>query len=99
MSEWEVLSSGIAKDASTEREYYQIIDFDIAITTISGDQTKAGAGIFAGGFGLGAQGIIENKDSSVSRMKFAIPVLFPKQSVPPETPISHLPDVPTERCK
>jgi hypothetical protein len=53
------------------------IDFDIAVTTTTTDEAKAGMGIFVAPFSIGAQGKIEGKNSNVSRIKFTINVIFP----------------------
>jgi hypothetical protein len=40
---------------------------------------KAGAGIFVGGLGVGAQGSSQAASSSVSRIKFSVSVFFPDE--------------------
>lgn len=57
----------------------QYIDFDVAVTTIEGTGTKGGIGIFVGPVGIGAQGKSDSSNTSVSRIKFSIPVEFPIQ--------------------
>ena len=55
----------------------QIIEFDVAVTTTEGTQTKGGVGIFVGPVGLGSQGQSDAGRSSISHIKFSIPVLLP----------------------
>jgi hypothetical protein len=77
----------------------QFVGFDIAITAVSGDQTKGGIGIFVSGITLGVSGQTEFKDSSVSRMKFKLPVFLPIQTVPLKQPASQLHDIPAEKSR
>ena len=56
----------------------QQIDFDVAVTTTEGTETKGGIGIFVGPIGLGSQGKSDAINSSSSRIKFSIPILLPK---------------------
>jgi hypothetical protein len=60
----------------------QEIDFDIAVTTTEGTKTKGGIGIFVGPVGLGSQGQLDSTNSSMSRIKFKVPMLLPAQIVP-----------------
>ena len=55
------------------------IEFDVAITVSEGDSAKAGVGIFVGEIGIGAQGKSSGMNSTVSRIKFSLPILFPHQ--------------------
>lgn len=55
------------------------VEFDIAITTSEGKGTKGGIGIFVGPIGVGAQGKSDSSNSSISRIKFSVPVVFPTQ--------------------
>ena len=57
----------------------QQIEFDVAVTTAEGAQAKGGLGIFVAGVGMGTQGQIESKDSTVSRVKFSVLVVLPRQ--------------------
>ncbi len=57
----------------------QMIEFDVAVTTIEGTATKGGIGVFVGAIGLGSQGQSTATNQSVSRIKFSVPVVFPKQ--------------------
>jgi len=54
-----------------------LIDFDVAVTTSEGTETKGGVGVFVGPVGLGSQGKSAAENLSVSRIKFSIPVVIP----------------------
>ena len=55
----------------------EVIEFDIAVTTTEGTETKGGIGVFVGAFGLGSQGRSEAQNSSVTKIKFSVPIVFP----------------------
>lgn len=64
---------------STERlrDHTQNVEFDIAVTT---EQTKSGkgeAGIKVFSASVGAKGEVASGHSSVSRIKFAVPIVAP----------------------
>lgn len=68
-----------APDALLDKEtgrLPQVIDFDVAVTTSEGTQTKGSAGIFVGAIGIGAQGLSDHGTASVSRIRFRVPVLL-----------------------
>src|SRR6266436_4095859 len=50
-------------------EIAQLIDFDVAVTTMEGTETKGGIGVFVGAVGLGSQGKSDASNTSVSRIK------------------------------
>lgn len=56
----------------------QMIDFDVAVTTIEGTETKGGIGVFVGPVGLGSQGKTDASNTSSSRIKFAVPIFLPR---------------------
>ena len=57
--------------------FAETVHFDIAVTVTEGTESKAGIGIFAGAVGLGAKGATAAETSSVSRLKFNVPIAFP----------------------
>src|SRR5947209_8347157 len=61
------------------RDVAHSIDFDVAVTTTEGKQTKGGIGVVAGIFALGSQGQSNANGESVSRIKFTIPVVLPTE--------------------
>ncbi|MCP5489319.1 MAG: hypothetical protein H7A43_11810 [Verrucomicrobia bacterium] len=54
------------------------IEFDVAVTTTEGTETKGGVGVFVGPIGLGSQGKSDASNTSCSRIKFSVPVFLPK---------------------
>jgi hypothetical protein len=55
----------------------QNVDFDVAVTATEGTDKKGGVGVFVLGFGLGAQGATSVSNSSVSRIRFTVPIFYP----------------------
>ena len=55
----------------------ETIEFDVAVTVTEGTQTKGGIGIFTGFVGLGSHGQSDALNSSVTRLKFVVPVALP----------------------
>ena len=53
------------------------VEFDIAVTAVDGKETKGGIGIVVGAIGLGSQGRSEERNTSISRIKFKVPIAFP----------------------
>jgi len=58
----------------------QIIGFDIAITASEGTATRGGVGVVAGVFTLGSAGSSQDSNTTVSRVKFSVPVVLPTQA-------------------
>ena len=56
----------------------QIVQFDVALTVVEGKGTKGGIGVFAGAINLGSAGQSQSESSSVSRVKFCVPVVLPR---------------------
>jgi len=54
------------------------INFDVAVTASDGDSSKAKIGVVSGIFNAGAEGQTETKNSSVTRIKFSVPITYPK---------------------
>ena len=63
----------------------ETVDFDVAVTVTEGTQTKGGIGVCTGIVGLGSQGQSEAANSSVSRLRFAVPLVLPSTPNPRET--------------
>jgi len=53
------------------------VEFDVAVTVTEGKKTKGGIGVFAAGIGVGAQGQSDAAKSSLSRIKFSVPLMLP----------------------
>jgi hypothetical protein len=60
----------------------QKVEFDVAVSASTGSATKGGIGIMVGAIGLGSQGKSESRDSSVSRIKFQVPMVLPMENAP-----------------
>lgn len=56
----------------------QFIDFEVMIGKLDGTEGKVGLGVFLAGISIGAQGKAEIENQSVNKIKFTIPVIFPK---------------------
>lgn len=57
----------------------QEVEFNVAVTTAEGASKKGGIGVFVGPVAAGAQGRSESTSSSVSRIRFKVPILLPRQ--------------------
>ena len=55
----------------------QVVHFDVALTTTEGTGTKGGIGVFVGAVALGSAGQSRNEATSVSRVKFSVPLTLP----------------------
>lgn len=55
----------------------QVVQFDVALTVVEGTGTKGGIGVFSGAINLGSSGQSNNETSSVSHVKFSIPLRLP----------------------
>ena len=55
----------------------QNVEFDVAVTASEGTGTRGGIGVFVGAFALGSQGQSQSQNSSLSRIKFIVPVTLP----------------------
>jgi hypothetical protein len=62
---------------SNKGSIIQHVDFDVAVTASEGTGTKAGVGVIAGAFNLGASGQSNQENQTVSRIKFSVPVTLP----------------------
>ena len=61
------------------------IEFDVAVTAVEGTEKKGGIGVVAGVFGIGGQSASNMTNSSVSRIKFGVPVVLPATPNPRES--------------
>jgi len=64
-------------------DYYRNISFDVAVTVDESKQKEGKAGITVWSIGAGVGGKTESSSSTVSRIKFEIPIALPKGSQPP----------------
>jgi hypothetical protein len=56
------------------------VEFDVAVTVAEGTATKAGIGLIVGPVTLGTTGQSANQNSTVSRIKFEVPVAWPENA-------------------
>jgi hypothetical protein len=54
------------------------VQFDVALTVTEGTGTKGGIGIFAGAVNLGSSGQSRAENTSISHVKFSVPLRLPK---------------------
>ena len=62
-----------------KRQFGQLIEFDVSVTTAESEEAKGGIGLFAGAIGFGSQAQFEGSRSDLARVRFQIPVIFPVQ--------------------
>ena len=55
----------------------QNVEFDVAVTVNETMEAKGGAGLLVATIGLGARAEIGSTDTTVHRIKFAVPVVLP----------------------
>jgi hypothetical protein len=60
----------------------QKIEFDVAVTASAGKETKSGIGIMVSSITVGSQGKSESQNSSVSRIRFSVPMVLPMEDAP-----------------
>jgi len=56
-----------------------LVEFDVAVAVLEGNEIKAGVGIFAAAIGFGSQAQSEDTASTITKIKFSIPVFLPTQ--------------------
>ncbi len=64
--------------AASARLKSTIVDFDVAITAEDNNKVEGSAGIKVIAVQFGAKGETSSKDSTVSRVQFAVPLLLPE---------------------
>lgn len=74
----DALSANVDEVYMANRQFIGLIKFEVALTSAEEREGKGGIGVWLGNFGVGAQGKTDSKDQSVTNIKFAIPVQFPK---------------------
>jgi len=65
-------------DADTGQLLRDVL-FDVAVTFTEETAKEGGAGIFVASIGVGVKGTSDTSSSSVSRVKFSVPVALPIQ--------------------
>lgn len=64
--------------SSSARLKSTIVDFDIALTVEESSKSSGSGGVKVVGIGANMQGESSSKDTKVSRIQFAIPILLPE---------------------
>jgi len=67
----------LRKDKEIDR-LVQVVDFDVAVQVDESKGTKGGIGIVVAGLALGSQGQSASGQTSQSRIKFSVPMMFPQ---------------------
>lgn len=62
-----------------------MVEFDVAVTSSEGTETKGGIAVVSGLISLGSQGKSQENSQSVSRIKFKVPVSLPSLEENDET--------------
>ena len=57
-------------------KWIHLVDFDVAVSVDKSTETKGGLGLFVGPVALGTQGQSNTDNSSVSRIKFQVPIAY-----------------------
>jgi hypothetical protein len=70
-------STGKILQVKNREDAARDIEFDVAVTTCDGTQTKGGVGIVVGPVALGSQGQSKGEREQTSRIRFCIPVILP----------------------
>ena len=55
----------------------ELVEFDVVVSAEEGSEKNGKAGISVGSIGIGVGGKVQNNNSSESRIKFSIPMVFP----------------------
>ena len=61
---------------SSSGKWIHMVDFDVAVTVAESTETKGGIGLFVGPVVLGSKGQSNAQDSTVSRIKFQVPIAY-----------------------
>lgn len=64
---------------SNSGKWIHLVEFDVAVTVAEGTTTKGGVGLIVGPVALGSTGQSSNQSSTVSRIKFEVPVAWPEK--------------------
>ncbi|MBU1487110.1 hypothetical protein KKH56_03560 [bacterium] len=61
---------------TTDRKIGSFVEFDVAVTVSEESGTKGGIGVFSGLINLGTSGESSKSDTSLSRVKFQVPIVW-----------------------
>jgi hypothetical protein len=68
----------INRKFDNKEQIVQLVDFDVALHADSGTETGGGLKLSIASIGVGADAKSSEKSSSESRIKFSIPMVYPK---------------------
>ncbi len=63
----------------TQHEIGQVVEFDVAVVAGENKDIKGGMGVFVSGVTVGYQAGKSKENSSVSRVRFSVPLFLPQQ--------------------
>jgi hypothetical protein len=72
--------TGMGRAEGTMSMPVRPVEFDVALTTVAGTETKGGIAVFSGIISAGSAGKSEQSTQAVSRVKFVVPLLLPPQT-------------------
>lgn len=72
---------GHIDDKSDSLRAVHSVEFDVAVTVVDGKETKGGIGVVMGVVGIGSQRRSEESNTSISRIKFKIPIALPNSEI------------------
>jgi len=64
--------------ATIGQNLIHFVEFDVAVTADTMSEAKGGVGLKIAGVGISADGETSAKNSTVSRIKFEVPIIFPQ---------------------
>ncbi|HEU4430077.1 MAG TPA: hypothetical protein VFT98_15040 [Myxococcota bacterium] len=64
--------------ATMERNLVHLVEFDVALTTVSSSDTGGGVNLAVAGIGLKAGASGRDEETAVSRVKFHVPIALPR---------------------
>ena len=70
-------------------DYLIPVDFDIAVTASESEEASGGVGVLVSVLGVSVRGKSEETSSTISRIKFIVPISLPKQGKPRLKESSH----------
>ena len=74
----EAASHGILE--STGGKWVHLVEFDVAVTAGEATGNRGGIGVVVGAVALGSQRTANAESSTVSRIKFSVPVAYPRST-------------------
>jgi len=78
---WNQLRAEAAKHGILESnagKWVHMVEFDVAVTAGESSGKKGGIGVMVGSVGIGSQRAQNTESTTVSRLRFSIPVAYPR---------------------